>query len=392
MQWRICQWFRARPLVADALFAVMLVAMAVVAHWTGADDSPDVAAPSAFGTVVVVLATVPIMFRRRSPIATLAVVAVAQIVAEIVNAGGAGWIGVLIALYTMSSRTSGLRRTHAIVGFSAVCSTLVAVGYSRGQVPLGGIISSIVFLVGACVVGDNVQRRRLHVAHLAERAERAERERDLLGRQRVLDERARIARELHDVVAHSVSLMVIQAAAARRSVVSAPEQAQTTLTQLENTGRQAMDELRRVLGVMRTPSVADAGLEPQPSLHNIRALAESDPELRVQLTEQGEIPADVPPSVGLSMYRVVQEALTNVRKHAGQVRQVAVHVKYEPQLVTVQVIDDGRGAAAHPGTDGQGLSGMRERMALCGGSVVAGPRSGGGWQVRASAPLVAVTG
>ena len=194
-------------------------------------------------------------------------------------------------------------------------------------------------------------------------------------------------------MAHSVSLMIIQAGAARRSIATAPLQAEETLRTLEATGRQAMDEVRRVLGVLRTQS-ADPGsvdaslLAPQPSLRDVRDLVGGDPNLPIELTEIGTRPDDVPSSVGLSLYRVVQEALTNVRKHAGQVRHVSVKLTYGTDRVEVQIADDGRGASVATNEAGHGLVGMRERMSLCGGTVTAGPRPGGGWQVRASAPLV----
>jgi signal transduction histidine kinase len=321
----------------------------------------------------------------------LAVVAASQFVVDIIGYEGPGWIGIMIALYTVAAHTNGFRRTLTARVFAVATAALLTAGFIRDRLHIGELISSVVFLTGAFILGDNLQRRRRAVADMVERRQRADRERELIGRQRLHDERSRIARELHDVVAHSVSLMIIQAGAARRSISSSPLQAEAALRDLESTGRNAMDELRRVLGVLRAGDGGD-GLEltPQPSLEAVRDLIASDPTLPVQLTELGSPPADVPSSIGLSLYRVVQEALTNVRKHAGQVKHVVVQVSYEPQQVVVQITDDGRGASVATNVDGHGLVGMRERMALCGGSVTAGPRPGGGWHVRASAPLVEV--
>jgi len=384
------RWLRRRPVLADSIPALVVTLIGIAAHW----HVPVPAGghqPNALGTVLVCLAGLPLALRRRHPFAVLATVAAAQFTIEAIGFESAGWIGIMIALYTVAAHTSGVRRAYAAEAFAVGALGLLIAGLLKHRIDVGTFISSIVFLVGAFILGDNLQRRRLNVAELAERAERAERERELMSRQRVQDERSRIARELHDVVAHSVSLMIIQAGAARRSISSAPLQAESALKDLETTGRQAMDELRRVLGVLRTENVDGNALAPQPSLSTVRSLVDSDPSLPVELHETGAPPADVPSSVGLSMYRVVQEALTNVRKHAGAVRQVAINVAYEADRVVVQITDDGRGASVATNADGHGLVGMRERMALCGGTVVAGPRPGGGWQVRATAPLAEVS-
>lgn len=387
MRPRPVHWLRAHPLLSDALLAVAGGVSSVAGHWFGGGTTVDAAPPSVFGTILVLIATVPIALRRRAPIEVLALVSGAQFLAEILDIEGSNWIGVLIALYSMAAHTSGRRRVVALAVFAVTANALVVVGYFRHQLPLGGLISTLVSLTGVVILGDNLQRRRQHIIDLGERAERAERERDLLARQRVHDERSRIARELHDVVAHSVSLMVIQAAAARRSIASTPAQAEVTLTHLEATGRQAMNELRRVLGVLRTESSDADELGPQPSLARIHELVASDPTMPVKLTQQG-CAVELAPSVELSMYRVVQEALTNVRKHAGKVDKVSVKVAYEAEQLVIQIRDDGRGASVAKNVAGQGLIGMHERMALCGGSVTAGPNIGGGWQVCARAPLV----
>ena len=380
------QWFRAHPLLSDALLAFAVGASAVAGHWFSGGATVDAAPPSVLGTILVLIGTVPIAFRRRAPVEVLALVSGAQFLAEILDIEGSNWIGVLISLYSLAAHTNGRRRVVAVAVFAVSATALIVIGYFRHELPLGGLISTMVSLTGVVILGDNLQRRRQHIIDLGERAERAERERDLLARQRVHDERSRIARELHDVVAHSVSLMVIQSAAARRSIAAAPAQAEVTLTHLEATGRQAMNELRRVLGVMRTETSEADDLGPQPSLAHIHELVASDPTMRVKLTQQGSA-VEMAPSVELSMYRVVQEALTNVRKHAGKVDKVSVKLSYESDELVIHIRDDGRGAAVAKNIAGQGLIGMHERMALCGGSVTAGPNVGGGWQVCARAPL-----
>ena len=382
-------WLRRHPLAADSILAGILCALAVGAHWN-APLPPHGTDPSVLGTVLVCLTALPIALRRRHPIAVLAVVAIAEETVGIIGYPNSGWVSLMIAVYTLAAHCSGKPRAVTAKIF-AVCTLIVLVsGLFASKLEVGDFVSSIVFLVGAFVLGDNLQRRRLHVAELADKVEQADRERELIAQQRTQDERSRIARELHDVVAHSVSLMIIQAGAARRSIATSPERAEDALRSLEATGRQAMDELRRVLGVLRTAEIDGSQLSPQPSLSHVRELVDGDPSLAVELHETGQPPLDIPPSVELSLFRVVQEALTNVRKHAGQVRHVGVTISYEPEQIVVQVVDDGRGASVALNADGHGLVGMRERMALCGGSVSAGPKPGGGWQVRASAPLVAV--
>ncbi len=206
--------------------------------------------------------------------------------------------------------------------------------------------------------------------------------------QRVGEERTRIARELHDVVAHSLSVMVIQAAAARRQLTKNPDQATEALANIESHGRQAMNEMRRVLGVLRSDPENHAEWSPVPSLTDLPALLDADPDSRVTLEVRGFV-GDLPPGVELAAYRVVQEALTNVRKHAGPEAAPAVTVDRLPDALIVAVVDHGRGASTRrPGPEtGLGLLGMRERVASCGGRLDAGPRTGGGWQVRAQFPL-----
>ena len=241
-------------------------------------------------------------------------------------------------------------------------------------------------------------------------------EQELRSRWAVAAERSRIARELHDVVAHSVSVMVVQAGAARRTLAASPGQAATALGQIESTGRQALVELRRLLGLLRDDDgqATDAVLAPQPSLANLESLAAAAREagLPVEVTVEGE-PRPLPAGVDLSAYRIVQEALTNSLKHAGPAR-ARVRVCYGREALEVQVTDDGLGgrSAARAGEGlvvvtvgpdgelqlpgrrdggGHGLIGMRERVALFGGALEAGADPGGGYRVAARLPLDAGT-
>jgi signal transduction histidine kinase len=233
-----------------------------------------------------------------------------------------------------------------------------------------------------------LRTRRLYVAELRERADRAEREREQQALAAVASERTRIARELHDIVAHSVSVMVVQAEAAEEMLDRGrPDRARGPLWKIEDTGRAALTDMRRMLGILREDDSRPA-LLPQPGIANLELLLAKVREsgLPVELEVEGE-PAPLPPGVDLSAYRIVQEALTNSLKYAG-VATARVVVRYAPGSLELEVSDDGAGSAN--GADGgHGLVGMRERVALFGGELHAGPAPSRGYVVRARLPLEA---
>jgi signal transduction histidine kinase len=377
-------WLREHPAAADGVFAAVVASVSVVFHLTMHDVGA--ADPSVLGVLLSVGATAPLAWRRRSPAAVLLIVLAFQMVMEAINAEGPNWMGVLIAAYTLGAYRSGVLLRRLGTTTVVVVFAFVILGVWHGDAPWQALISAPATMVSALVLGDNVRRRRERAAELVERAERAERERALLAQQQVLDERARIARELHDVVAHNVSLMVIQTAAARRQIAGDPAKADAALAVVEETGRAAMQEMRRMLGLLRADQPGEA-LVPQPSLTSIDGLAAASADLPVSVRFSGEV-GDVPAGLELSAYRIVQEALTNVRRHAGMVQKVEVSVVRENGSLTVEVDDDGRGAAAeHSGAEGFGIVGMRERVAAFGGRLHTGPRVGGGWRVRAVFPV-----
>lgn len=380
---RPIHWLRAHPFAADVLLAVLIASISVGFHLT--ERGAEYHEPSAWGAVLTLGATLPIAWRRRHPIAVLAVVMAFQMVAEGFNYTGSGWSGVIITVYTMGTMFGSAQLWRVVALVLPITMAFVVWGVIRGDAPWQAIISAPVMFVGAVVVGDNMRRRREHVAELAERAERAERERELLAHQHVREERTRVARELHDVVAHSVSLMVIQTSAARRQLAVDPAKADAALGAVEDAGRQAMNEMRRILGVLRDESGSQS-LAPQPSLADLDGLTDAATDLPITVRTDGVL-HDLPAGVELSAFRIVQEALTNVRRHAGPVRQVDVSVARSDHALTVEVVDDGRGASVAPSPNGFGLMGMRERVSAYEGELVAGPRVGGGWRVRASFPL-----
>jgi signal transduction histidine kinase len=376
-------WLRARPLVADTLLAVIVTLPAVLAHLFV--KVPEFSPPSALGVFLVLASNLTLALRRRYVVGTLLVILAAQSWLEAINALSSGWMGVMIAAYSLGAYQSGRVLWRVGIGTWLYVVLFVALGVVTGDAEVGEFISTGVIYASALALGDNIRRRRERAVELVERAERAEREQELLAQRQVQLERVRIARELHDVVAHSVSVMVIQAAAARRQLQSNPDAAEGVLHLVEQTGRDAMSEMRRMLGVLRNEG-PDAELLPQPSLADLTTLVGSDVDLPVRLVVSGDL-CGVPAGVELSAYRVVQEALTNVRRHAGKVDHVEVSVERTADTLTIQVVDNGRGAATGVTPAGFGLIGMRERVATYDGLLNAGPQPGGGWRVRATFPL-----
>ena len=251
------RWLRGHPEAGDWLLAVLVTTTALASHVFGSAEVERAAPPSVWRSALVVAATLPIAWRRRSPIAILFVVFTAQLACEVTETFGTGWIGVVVAMYTMAAHCTGRGRNRAVIVVGAIMALIAIGALIDAPEEVTDVLGMGVVLIAAFTIGDNMRRRRDRIEHLAERAERAEREQELLARQRVTEERTRIARELHDVVAHSVSVMVIQAGAARRQLATNPEKAKGALEVIELTGREAMDEMRRILGVLRDDAVDD---------------------------------------------------------------------------------------------------------------------------------------
>lgn len=400
-RWRIVGWLREHPFAADALLATIVLSMGLVAHvvGTGIATEFEIRDPTWWTVSLVVAASVPVAWRRAAPCASATVLVLSQCALELARAEGTGWLGVLIATYSLAAHGAPPRRSRVAAGLALVVTVLLTSGLLADEIGPGVVVSTVAVLVAAYLFGDNLRRRRLLLESLAERAERAEREQELIARARVRDERGRLARELHDVVAHSVSVMIIQSGAARRSLPDRPDDATAMLQEVERTGRRAMDELRRVLGVLRSDGDGGnaLGLVPQPGIDDLATLVADDPDLPITLAVDPAV-SHLPGGVAVSVYRIVQEALTNVRRHAGEVDHVEVRIRQCDHVLDVEVTDDGRGAAhdrpttqdgGHgPGdAGGFGIAGMRERAQALGGTVTAGPRRGGGWRVHATVPV-----
>jgi signal transduction histidine kinase len=329
-------------------------------------------------------------FRRRFPLLVLALVAggaVAQ--ATRLPAGEQGSFQAFIALcfagFSAGMYTTG--RRPLVVAMAVPGILLPALTLLRNEaVGAEGIPNW--FWAAACAgVGRLLSDRQRLVWLLEDRALRLEREREEKAKAAVSEERARIAREMHDVVAHNVSVIVVQAGAARRVMEADRVRASEALAAIEMTGRQTLQEMRRLLGVLRTDDDVLA-LSPQPGLAELGALIDEVRKagMPVDFREEG-IPHELPPGHDLVAYRVVQEALTNVLKHAGQAK-VWITLKFTSRSLELEVLDDGRGPT-HSGEPegGHGLFGMRERLALYGGTLETGERPGGGFSLRACLPF-----
>jgi signal transduction histidine kinase len=360
-------------LLATALF----VLTAVAAVGTGGTDAP-VALRLAGAAAV----TAPIAFRRRAPVGVLGVVLVAGVLAP----GPAAFVlPALIALFTVASRRAW---PHSV---AAGVTTVLAFGAHRivwgYQLPALAWLSAGATTTAAVVAGLYAATRTAYVGQLHDRARRAERERELLAERAVADERVRIARELHDVVAHNASLMVVQAQAADATAGGAvDDRTRRSLAAIADLGREAMSEMHRTLELLR-PGEERPERVPQPGLGRLDALLGQarDAGLDVVLHVAGE-PRPLPATLDLSAYRIVQEALTNVVRHAGPAH-TTVAIAYGPAAVTIAVEDDGRGAPAELPSGSHGIAGMRERVALFGGTLRAGSVNGHGFRVEAVLPL-----
>jgi signal transduction histidine kinase len=372
-----------RRQLIDVGIPLVLATVAVVELATSSDiDAPwPIQALFALGT------TLPLLWRRRAPlvvlVAVFASIAIPDTTHGIANNASAPFAGLLVAAYASGAYTS---RRDGRIAAGIIGATVVLIALSIGEDVVGDVvfIGGILFAVwGAATV---VRSRQELAAALAARTVELEHEREDKARLAVAEERARIARELHDVVAHNLSIMVVQAGAERRALGDERPETSEVLGTIEATGRAAMAEMRRLLGVLRR-SDDELALAPQPSLRHLADLVEQVREagMPVDLRIEGE-PRPIAPGIDLSAYRIVQEALTNALKHAGPAH-ARVTVRYGDKELDIEIADDGAGSSDAAAAGGHGLVGMRERVALFGGDLATGQRRGGGYAVRARLPL-----
>jgi signal transduction histidine kinase len=386
---RIYAWLQKHPFFTDGSLAgfLVLVGTAYVFARPGA-------------AVLYICISLPVLIRRNKPITAAVLIGFFAVVQVLFNIPpGLSDFAVPVAVYSVaayrSRRFSLWFLVVSLVGSAAALLRWAGPSLHNGVDPTGyrlvaiglvvyGVLISPVII--AWVLGDSMQYRRAYYLSLEDKANRLERERDQQSQIAAAAERARIARELHDVVAHNVSVMVVQAEGASYALDASPDQARQALGAIAQTGRTALAEMRRLLGVLRTEDGA-ASLAPQPGVHQLKDLLEQvrAAGLAVTFTVEG-IPVELPQGVALAAYRIVQESLTNTRKHGGPQVSASVALSYREDELRMVITDDGRGAHALTDGMGNGLVGMRERAALYCGVITAGPRPDGGFEVEAVLP------
>ncbi|MGP4028642.1 sensor histidine kinase [Actinomadura sp. 3N407] len=393
---------KARPQAADALLALGLLVVGLpqlfLEELPEGADYDQFRAPDLWSGLLVVAVAMSLTWRRRHPLQVLMFIIGGELVMAVAGYPPAvpDVVAFLIAVYSVAAHRglaqSALGGLAGFVYFLVYLMLLLPVSTS-----LPVMVTDCALVVGVWVLGRNLRLRRAYFAELEDRAARLERARGTDARAARIEERSRIARELHDVVAHHVSVMTVQAGAARRIIDRDAGSAREAMSTIEEVGRTALSEMRRIVGVLRTDrDVEQAGRElaPQPGLGDLGELLDHVREtgLSVQLWIEGEAR---PPSPGVDVaaFRLIQEALTNTLKHAGPQARAWVRLYYGDRDLTVEIEDDGRGTvtfmADNEDNQGHGLVGMYERVALYGGELRIGPRVGGGFGVRARFPLEA---
>jgi signal transduction histidine kinase len=378
---------RHRAPLADALLAAAVTAMVLV-DLASPTDAVGVRPTDALAVLLSLLQTLPLAFRRRAPLVAF-VLTLAGVCAyyplgyEVTD----GTLATFVGVYTVAAYED---RRKSLVGLGLLAVGMTWYWLTRAE-PFDPTTPIWIGILGLLSwgLGEYVRTRRVYTAEVEALAERLDRARALEARQAAWQERARLARELHDVIGHTVNVMVIQAGAGRRTLAADRGLAERAFQTIESTGREALEELDRLLGILRTEE-DEPELPPQPGLEQLHALAGrfEDAGLPVEITIEGnEVP--LPRSLDQSAYRIIQEALTNALRHAGgTIAHVAV--RYRNDRLELEVANDGRENRRpqnhHPG-GGRGLIGIRERVALFGGDLEAGPRAGGGFVVRCRFPL-----
>jgi signal transduction histidine kinase len=373
-----------RPVLVDLLLVAFLVVQAC-AHAAGSD------ADGTLGALFAVPLALPLLWRRRYPVAVFATIAAVALVQFVLDVRSTGDLALLVAMYTVALTQP---RTIAIAAIGALEAgvLIAALRWSQSSV-LEGFVALSAMVIAAVVLGINIRQRRALLGSLHERAARLELERDQQGRLATAAERARIAREMHDIVAHNLTVMIALADGAGYAIQDDPGRSRTAMATASRTGREALSDMRRLLGVLHDDDDdAGAGADgraPQPGLERLATLIEQVRAAGVPVSYEtaGRPRAELAAGTQLAVYRVVQEALTNTLKHGGPGTRVTVSLAYDDASLVVEVADTG---AAQPGTDaaeGRGVRGMRERAAVYDGSLAAGPRPEGGWRVRLELPL-----
>ncbi|MEU6504713.1 histidine kinase [Streptomyces sp. NPDC046942] len=384
---------KAHPWALDAAIAAAVLVCMIAGSFVTPRGTNGVTwgirTPDPLSLLLMLLAAAALVFRRRAPMPVLAITGTLSVVECVTSDPRAPvTMAAVIALYTVAATTD--RTTTLRIGLLTM-TVLTAAAMLGGPLPWYAQENLGVLAwtgIGA-TAGDAVRSRRAVVQAIRERAERAERTREEEARRRVAEERLRIARDLHDVVAHHIALVNVQAGVAAHVMDKRPDQAKEALAHVREASRSALDELRATVGLLRQSGDPEAPTEPAPGLSRLEDLAGTfrSAGLPVEVARAGP-DSDLPAAVDLAAYRIVQEALTNVQKHAGAGAKAEVSVVRVGPDIEVTVLDDGPGGESAPGTGGgHGLLGMRERVTALGGTLTTGPRYGGGFRVHAILPL-----
>jgi signal transduction histidine kinase len=379
--------------VQDGLLAVFVAFLQIVAVRRVAGTQPaarPLADPANLGYLLLAISGLVLLVRRRWPVTVFATTVACSLVYYAAHyPDGPGWIGLFIAIYTLAAQGDGHRSLHLLVaGKVALIVGWLLTAELRPLNEAGWVFFRIGAAIMVAALGESVRSRRALMAEAMERAERAEQTKEEEARRRVDAERLRIAREVHDTVAHAIAVINVQAGVTAHVLDKRPQQARETLLVIEQTSARALGELRATLGVLRG-AADDDRRAPTPGLAQVEELTglarEAGLDVEVEVASQ---PRELPSAVDQAAYRILQESITNAIRHAGPAR-VAILLSYRPSELELQVNDDGRGPGEAAGRDagGRGIVGMRERAALLGGELTAGPRLGGGFQVWARLPL-----
>ena len=378
---------RSNPWFVDGAIALLLLVLMVlsIGSSTPMHGQP---ANDVFAYVLAVGMAAPFATHRRAPAISLAVVLGCLLVYTAIGYAAFPGVNAFVLLFAISLHSD---RRLSIIAFAATASVLLAGGFLQptGVVDRASAIMTALATIVAWLGGENLRQRRARWIAMAERAELLEREREERAQQAVLAERLRIARELHDVVAHALSVIAVQSGVGHHVAATRPAEAQAALATIETTSRSALVEMRRMLGILRHDDLAAASTAPAPGVRDvpdlIRQVAAAGLEVGLHITGS---PSELPASINLSAYRIIQEALTNAIKHGGPTADVTL--AYTPADVSVEVSNDAsltQDRGQHVVTPGHGIIGMRERVGILGGDFTAATRPGGGFRVSARLPF-----
>ena len=368
---------RLPPHGVDAAVAAVVFGASVVN--VAAQDAAEISEIPVSGFLMLAIASVALYWRRSRPLTVLGVALAMAVAWTALGYLGNPVFHILVALYAVGRYVPDGRISLAALAASVA---VVGLGQVTDNDSVSEVITGLVLTTLAWYVGRLVRNRAVAAR---ERAEYLEWKRTTEAQRAIADARAAIARELHDVVAHNVSVMTVQAGVARLVVEDDPERAQEAIGAVENAGRRALDELRHLLGVLR-PETASGELGPQPALNQVHELVDQLRQTGMSISLTSDVPSELPVRVDLFSYRIVQEALTNVLKHGGVDVATQVRLEEADGNLDIEVTDTGTATSTLPGS-GQGIVGMRERALLLGGTFEAGPRPEGGFRVRARIPI-----